>query len=42
MVSVSEKKIIDFIIKSQQGELIQKEGSETQKTQNRRQDLQIQ
>ena len=31
MVSVSEEKIIDFIIKSQQGELIQKEGKQTQK-----------
>ena len=31
MVSVSEEKIKDFFIKSQQGELIQKEGSETQK-----------
>ena len=30
MVSVSEEKIIDFIRKSQQGELIQKEGSETE------------
>ena len=28
MVSVSEEKIIDFIIKSQQGELIQKEGKQ--------------
>ena len=31
MVSVSEEKIIDFIAKSQQGELIQKEGKQTQK-----------
>ena len=31
MVSVSEEKVIDFIIKSQQGELIQKEGKQTQK-----------
>ena len=30
MVSVSEEKVIDFIIKSQQGELIQKEGKQTQ------------
>ena len=31
MVSVSEEKILDFVIKSQQGELIQKEGKQTQK-----------
>ena len=39
MVSVSEEKIIDFIMKNHQGELIQKEGKQTQ---NRRQELQIQ
>ena len=31
MVSVSEEKIIDSIIKNHQGELIQKEGKQTQK-----------
>ena len=31
MVTMSEGKIIDFILNSQQGELIQKEGRQTQK-----------
>ena len=31
MVTMSENKIIDFILNSQQGELIQKEGRQTQK-----------
>ena len=31
MVTISEGKIIDFILNSQQGELIQKEGRQTQK-----------
>ena len=30
MVTMSENKIIDFILNSQQGELIQKEGRQTQ------------
>ena len=42
MVSVSEEKNIDFIIKSHQGELIQKEGKQTQKFKIGDQDLQIQ
>ena len=31
MVTMSENKIIDFILNSQQGELIQNEGRQTQK-----------
>ena len=31
MVTMTEGKIIDFILNSQQGELIQKEGRQTQK-----------